>query len=78
MRQQKENDPLTPWERDGRTPAVTPLSLFGLLAVFLTVISFFLWDDGIGTGEISRTVSYFEDFFNENETVAVFLGWEGE
>ena len=78
MRWQKEKDPLSPGKSlDGKYP-FTPLSLLGALAVLFTLVSFFLWEGGTGAGEISRTVSYFADFFDENEAIAVFLGWEGE
>ena len=75
MRWQKEKDPLVPGRTEG---AHRIIPLLGLLAAFFTLLSFFLWDDGAVGGEISRTVSYFEDFFDENEAIAVFLGWEGE
>lgn len=76
MRWQKEKDPLT--QREG-----TPLSRFalvpllGVLALTLTFFSFTIFDGAEGEGDVSRTVSYFEDFFEENDAVAVFLGWEG-
>lgn len=77
MRSQKEKDPLSPGKTAGERSSVSPLSLFGLFAVLLTVISFLVWDESTGTGDVSRTVSYFEDFFDENQAIAVFLGWEG-
>ena len=78
MRWQKEKDPLSPWRATGERAPASPLSLFGLLALFLTVISFFIWTEERGTGEISQAVSVFEDFFDDNQAIAVFLGWEGE
>lgn len=78
MRWQKEKDPLSPGRKAEEKNAPSPLSLFGLLAVLLTVVSFFVWNGDTGTGDVSRAVSLFEDFFSENEAVAVFLGWEGE
>lgn len=77
MRLQKEKDPLSPGKTIEEKNAPSVLSLFGILAVLLTVISFFAWDESAGTGTVSRAVSYFEDFFDENQAVAVFLGWEG-
>ena len=78
MRWQKEKDPLSPGRKGEERSLSSPLLLFGLLAVLLTVISFFVWNGDTGTGDVGRAVSYFEDFFSENEAVAVFLGWEGE
>lgn len=77
MRWQKEKDPLIPGRTVGQTGWLSPFTLFGTLALVLTVASFFLWDGSGNGGEISRAVSYFEEFFGENEAVAVFLGWEG-
>ena len=77
MRWQKERDPLTPGREGGARGGVT-LSLVGLLAVLLTLSSFLLWDGRESAGDVGRAVSYFEDFFSENEAIAVFLGWEGE
>ena len=75
MRWQKEKDPLLP----GRTEKERGfLPLLGLAAAALTFFSFLLWDGESTGGDISRAVSYFEDFFSENEAIAVFLGWEGE
>ena len=76
MRFSKEKDPLAP----GKTAAEGKggyLPLFGFLAAILTLFSFFLWEGEGGTGDVSRAVSYFEEFFDENEAIAVFLGWEG-
>ena len=78
MRWQKEKDPLSPGRSYEERGAFSSLPFFGILAVFFTVISFFLWDAEGGTGDVSRAVSYFEDFFTENEAIAVFLGWEGQ
>ncbi len=80
MRWLKEEDPLTPGRSEersvGRRGGVF-LSLLGALAAVLTVCSFLLWDDRMGTGDISLAVSRFEEFFSENEAIAVFLGWSG-
>ena len=54
------------------------MAFFLLLAVLCTVSAFFIRDEGAGEGDISRTVSYFEEFFDENKAIAVFLGWQGE
>ena len=76
MRWQKEKDPLT--QREG-----TPLSRFallpiiGILAGCLTLFSFLLFDESEEGSDVGRAVSYFEDFFEENGAIAVFLGWEG-
>ncbi len=80
MRWQKEKDPLAPRGAPslGRGVGLPVLGLLGLLTFGLTVTSFFLFREGEGTGDISRAVSYFEEFFNENEAIAVFLGWEGK
>lgn len=77
MRWQKERDPLAPGRESGER-SFSSLTFFGLFAIILTVISFFVWDKDTGTGDVSRAVSYFEDFFDENQAIAVFLGWEGE
>lgn len=53
------------------------LPLLGLTACLLSILSFALFDESEGVGDVSRSVSYFEDFFDENESIAVFLGWEG-
>ena len=76
MRWQKERDPLIPG-RSEKGGGGFFVSLFGVLAALLTVCSFLLWDDRTGTGDLSLAVSRFEEFFNENEAIAVFLGWEG-
>ena len=76
MRWHKEQDPLVPGRKEGgRGGAFLPL--LGILAAGLTVCSFLLWDDRLGTGDISLAVSRFEEFFTENEAIAVFLGWVG-
>ena len=54
------------------------MMLFLLLAILCTVSAFFIRDERTGNGDVSRTVSYFEEFFDENKAIAVFLGWEGE
>ena len=77
MRWQKEKDPLAPG-KTGAHRSGASLPLVGLLAVLLMLSSFFLWDGSEGTGDVSHAVSYFEEFFSENEAIAVFLGWEGE
>jgi hypothetical protein len=79
MRWQKEKDPLAPKDAPsfGRNVGFPTLCLLGLLTIGLTVASFLLFREGEGSGDISRAVSYFEDFFDENEAIAVFLGWEG-
>ena len=76
MRWQKEKDPLIPG-RSEKGGGAFFLSLCGALAALLTVFSFLLWDDRMGTGDLSLAVSHFEEFFSENEAIAVFLGWEG-
>ena len=74
MRWQKEKDPLT--ERISRPlTGITLLPVIGILAGCLTLCSFFLHDGSEGTGDVSQSVSYFEDFFEKNDAVAVFLGW---
>ncbi len=77
MRWQKQKDPLIPGRTNERKNAA-PLSLVGFFAALLFLFSFFLWDEREGGGDISRAVSYFEEFFSENEAIAVFLGWEGQ
>ena len=77
MRWQKEKDPLAPRGERPLTGGKT-LALLGLLALSLLICSYALFDGNTGTGEISRTVSYFEEFFDEHDAVAVFLGWEGK
>ena len=77
MRWQKEKDPLSPGRSCEGRGVFSPLPFFGVLALVFTVVSFFLGDAEGGTGDMSRAVSYFEDFFTENEAIAVFLGWEG-
>ena len=52
------------------------LCAVGLLSTVLTLVSFFAWRDGVGDGEIARTASRMEEFFSENEAVAVFFGWD--
>ena len=76
MRFQKEKDPLAPGKTAAGGRGVS-LSLVGFLAALLTLLSFVLWEGDGGTGDVSRAVSYFEEFFDENEAIAVFLGWEG-
>ena len=77
MRWQKEEDPLIPGRTNERKGGVR-LSLVGFLAALLFFFSFCLWDGSEGEGDISRAVSFFEEFFSENEAIAVFLGWEGK
>lgn len=76
MRWQKEKDPLIPG-RSERKGGGFFLSVFGVLTALLTVCSFLLWDERMGTGDLSLAVSRFEEFFTENDAIAVFLGWEG-
>ena len=76
MRWQKDKDPLSPG-REGGTGGGRLFSLLGVLAVLLTVCSFLLWDEKLGEGDISLAVSHFEEFFTENDAIAVFLGWVG-
>lgn len=77
MRWQKEKDPLAPRGASYiRTGALLPM--LSLVAALLTVFSFFLFRDEGGTGDVSHAVSGLEEFFSENDAVAVFLGWEGE
>lgn len=77
MRWQKEKDPLIPGRTGEHRPSF-PVFGIALLAGVLTFSAFLLWDDSEGTGDISRAVSYFEEFFDQNGAIAVFLGWEGE
>ena len=77
MRWQKEKDPLAPKE-SAALSRIALLPLLGILAGGLTLLSFTLFDESDSTGDIGRTVSYFEDFFEENDAIAVFLGWEGQ
>ena len=76
MRWQKEKDPLAP---RGERPltGVHLLPLLGLLAFSLSLGAYALFEEEEGTGEVSRAVSRFEDFFEEHDAIAVFLGWEG-
>lgn len=75
MRWQKEKDPLAPGRAE-KLPKAIPF--LGLAAALLTLFSFLLWDEDALGGDVSRAVSYFEEFFSENEAIAVFLGWEGK
>ena len=77
MRWQKDKDPLAPGRNFGER-STFPISAIALIAVALTVFSFLIWDGSEGVGEVSSAVSFFEDFFNENDAIAVFLGWYGE
>ena len=76
MRWEKDKDPLTPG-RERKTGGGHLFPILGALAVGLTVCSFLLWDDRLGTGDVSLAVSHFEEFFTENDAIAVFLGWVG-
>ena len=76
MRWQKEKDPLAPGRAAG-TRGLGGLFLLALAVGALSFLSFRLFDSEAGTGDVSRRVSYFEEFFEENDAVAVFLGWEG-
>ena len=77
MRWQKEKDPLSPGRTEG-TRGLGALFLLALAVGALSFLSFRLFDSEAGTGDVSRAVSYFEEFFDENDAIAVFLGWEGE
>ncbi len=76
MRWQKEKDPLS--HREGVQQSGSVLfPLVGGVALALSLCSYFLWDGGSGSGELSQAVSHFESFFENNEAIAVFLGWVG-
>ena len=76
MRWLKEKDPLAP---KGAPPFHGgTLLLLVLAAGILSLFSFWTFDARDGTGDVGRAVSYFEDFFSENDAIAVFLGWEGK
>ena len=77
MRWQKDKDPLVPGRAGSDRPPF-PISLVALAACALMLFSFYLWDGTAGTGDVSCAVSYFADFFSENDAIAVFLGWSGE
>ena len=77
MRWQKEKDPLAPRPERHFTGAAL-LPLFGLLALCLSVGSYAVFHEGDTGGVVSRTASYFEEFFEKHDAVAVFLGWEGK
>ena len=76
MRWQKEKDPLSPRE-ESPLSRISLLPLLAILAGCLTLFSFAIFKESDSEGDISRTVSYFEDFFEENDAIAVFLGWGG-
>ena len=77
MRWQKDQDPLIPGRLFGEKSFFT-VSAVALAAIALTFFSFLLWAGAEGVGDVSRTVSFFDDFFSENDAVAVFLGWYGK
>ncbi len=53
------------------------LSLLLALSLFFTVLSFCLWEkDEEKGGALSASATWFADFVQEHEAVAVFLGWE--
>ena len=76
MRWLKERDPLSGKE-GAPIGKGTLFPLVGGVALALGLCSYFLWDGGSGSGELSHAVSHFESFFENNEAIAVFLGWVG-
>ena len=77
MRWQKEKDPLAPRAEHSFT-GTKLFPLFGLLALCLSVGSYAVYNESDEGGEVSQAASYFEEFFEKHDAVAVFLGWEGK
>ncbi len=67
--------------RDERTPMPTTgtgriLCLLLSLCLFFTVLSFCLWEEGEGGGALSASAAWIKEALEDNEAIAVFLGWE--
>lgn len=70
MRRYDEHTP-APTTRSGRI-----LCLLLSLCLFFTVLSFCLWEEGDGSGALSASAAWIRETLEENEAIAVFLGWE--
>lgn len=70
MRQTEKNTPAP------QTGAGRLLCLLLSLCLFFTVLSFCLWEEGERGGALSASAAWLTEILEENEAIAVFLGWE--
>ncbi len=67
------------WEKEHkrkkkRRSSLFPLLCLGALAIAVSVCSYHLFDRAGKEGEIASASTFFSDFAEENEAIAVFLG----